>query len=69
MVPMPACPICKSAAQPAETNRAAPFCSERCKLIDLGSWLGEGYRIPEGAPPVRPPAPANAERKRNRRSA
>lgn len=23
----------------------APFCSERCKLIDLGNWLGESYRI------------------------
>jgi endogenous inhibitor of DNA gyrase (YacG/DUF329 family) len=25
-----------------------PFCSERCRLIDLGRWLGEGYRIPAG---------------------
>jgi endogenous inhibitor of DNA gyrase (YacG/DUF329 family) len=23
-----------------------PFCSDRCKLIDLGRWLGESYRIP-----------------------
>jgi uncharacterized protein len=23
-----------------------PFCSERCRLIDLGRWLGENYRIP-----------------------
>ena len=30
----------------------APFCSERCKLIDLGNWLGESYRIAgdEGVP-------------------
>ena len=43
------CPICK---QPAEPDRAAnpygPFCSRRCKMIDLGRWLGEGYRIPAG---------------------
>jgi endogenous inhibitor of DNA gyrase (YacG/DUF329 family) len=28
-----------------------PFCSERCRLIDLGRWLGEDYRVqaePEG---------------------
>ncbi|MEW7980525.1 MAG: DNA gyrase inhibitor YacG [gamma proteobacterium symbiont of Phacoides pectinatus] len=30
-----------------------PFCSERCRLIDLGEWLDEGYRVTEteaGAP-------------------
>lgn len=26
-----------------------PFCSDRCKLIDLGSWLDEEYRIEESA--------------------
>ena len=29
----------------------APFCSERCKLIDMGHWFDEGYRISE---PLRP---------------
>jgi uncharacterized protein len=24
-----------------------PFCSERCKLADLGRWLSEGYRVPD----------------------
>jgi len=23
-----------------------PFCSRRCRIIDLGRWLGEGYRVP-----------------------
>lgn len=23
-----------------------PFCSERCRLLDLGAWLGDRYRIP-----------------------
>jgi endogenous inhibitor of DNA gyrase (YacG/DUF329 family) len=36
-----------------------PFCSERCKLADLGRWLSEGYRVPEEAardePPAEPP--------------
>jgi endogenous inhibitor of DNA gyrase (YacG/DUF329 family) len=28
-------------------NEWRPFCSERCKLIDLGAWASEEYRIPE----------------------
>jgi hypothetical protein len=28
-----------------------PFCSERCKLVDLGKWLGEEYRISEPLQP------------------
>jgi len=27
-----------------------PFCSKRCRTIDLGRWLGEGYRIGGGEP-------------------
>jgi len=27
-------------------NRYRPFCSERCKLIDLGDWAMERYRVP-----------------------
>jgi endogenous inhibitor of DNA gyrase (YacG/DUF329 family) len=30
----------------AESHTAFPFCSERCKLIDLGAWLDAEYRIP-----------------------
>jgi endogenous inhibitor of DNA gyrase (YacG/DUF329 family) len=30
---------------PAEST-ALPFCSERCRTIDLGRWLGEAYRMP-----------------------
>jgi endogenous inhibitor of DNA gyrase (YacG/DUF329 family) len=40
------CPICKKDVVPRAENPAFPFCSERCKLIDLGKWLGEGYAIP-----------------------
>jgi uncharacterized protein len=29
-----------------ETSRYRPFCSERCKMIDLGAWATESYRIP-----------------------
>lgn len=34
-----------------EDNTSKPFCSERCKLIDLGSWASESYKVPaEQAP-------------------
>jgi len=40
------CPICrKGAALPAE-NRWFPFCSDRCKALDLSKWINEEYRIP-----------------------
>lgn len=40
------CPICRKPVPPREQNPAAPFCSPRCRTIDLGNWLGESYRIP-----------------------
>ncbi|MEW5769324.1 MAG: DNA gyrase inhibitor YacG [Pseudomonadota bacterium] len=41
-----ACPTCgKDVAWTAE-NAWKPFCSERCKLIDLGEWATEKYRVP-----------------------
>jgi endogenous inhibitor of DNA gyrase (YacG/DUF329 family) len=39
------CPICGKLAVPRAGNRAFPFCSDRCRLVDLGRWLGEEYRI------------------------
>lgn len=38
------CPTCRRAV--AADGKAFPFCSERCRLVDLGKWLGEEYRIP-----------------------
>ena len=43
---MPRCPTCRREAAPRTENRFFPFCSERCKLVDLGKWLGEEYRVP-----------------------
>lgn len=37
------CPICKQPV-PARSEHA-PFCSGRCRDVDLGTWLGEGYRL------------------------
>ena len=42
------CPNCKKEVQ-WEDNKWRPFCSERCKMIDLGTWAKEDYRISEGA--------------------
>ncbi len=41
------CPICGKRALFSPENPYRPFCSERCKLIDLGQWATESYRIPE----------------------
>lgn len=39
------CPICKQTVQ-WEGNPFRPFCSERCKMIDLDNWLEGRYRVP-----------------------
>lgn len=40
------CPSCGKAALFAPSNPWRPFCSERCRLTDLGAWATESYRIP-----------------------
>jgi uncharacterized protein len=42
---MPHCPVCKKEIAPRAKNPFFPFCSPRCRLIDLGKWLGGDYRI------------------------
>jgi endogenous inhibitor of DNA gyrase (YacG/DUF329 family) len=41
-----ACPVCRKPVPWTPASRWRPFCSERCRLIDLGEWLDEGHRIP-----------------------
>ena len=41
-----ACPSCSTEVEWSNTNLFRPFCSERCKLIDLGAWANEEYRVP-----------------------
>ena len=38
------CPRCKKPVQ-WTNNPFRPFCSERCKMIDLGAWANEDYRV------------------------
>ncbi|PWG65164.1 DNA gyrase inhibitor YacG [Sediminicurvatus halobius] len=40
------CPTCGTPVEWTDAARYRPFCSRRCKLIDLGEWLDERHRIP-----------------------
>jgi endogenous inhibitor of DNA gyrase (YacG/DUF329 family) len=40
------CPTCRQPAGERKVNRYFPFCSERCRLLDLGSWFEGRYRVP-----------------------
>ena len=40
-----ACPQCAKLVAWDSKNKWRPFCSERCRLIDLGAWASESYRI------------------------
>jgi hypothetical protein len=57
------CPICKkTVTDPNDSlkpNAHFPFCSDRCKLIDLGRWLDGKYQIP-----VEPEEPADADKEK-----
>ncbi len=51
------CPACRGPALFAPGNRWRPFCSERCRSLDLGAWASEAYRVPS----ENPPDPGDAE--------
>jgi len=44
------CPHCGKSVEWSSASPYRPFCSERCKLIDLGAWASETYRIPAEEP-------------------
>lgn len=52
------CPHCGKVATYSPENKYRPFCSERCKLIDLGDWADEKHRVPG-----EPANPEDIERK------
>ena len=41
------CPTCRRPVEWSEQSTYRPFCSDRCRLIDLGAWLTEQHKIPE----------------------
>jgi endogenous inhibitor of DNA gyrase (YacG/DUF329 family) len=40
------CPTCQRLVEWSEASPFRPFCSERCKMIDLGAWFAEKHVIP-----------------------
>jgi hypothetical protein len=40
------CPVCAKPVEWRPESRWRPFCSERCRRIDLGAWANEEYRVP-----------------------
>lgn len=56
------CPTCRKPAVFSPANRWRPFCSERCRTVDLGAWATEQFRVPaqpspDGAPEGEPEPP------------
>jgi endogenous inhibitor of DNA gyrase (YacG/DUF329 family) len=41
-----ACPTCGAPVSRTPESKFRPFCSERCRTIDLATWANESYRIP-----------------------
>ena len=58
------CPTCGKAAE-WKDNPFRPFCSERCKLIDLGHWVDEDYRVPGQSISKEPKAENEEEERTN----
>jgi len=55
-----ACPQCgKDVIWNKDVSPFRPFCSERCKLIDLGQWASETYSVPVSGDPEESPADDN----------
>ena len=45
------CPRCGTPVEWGPASPFRPFCSERCKLLDLGAWASESYRVAAVDPP------------------
>jgi hypothetical protein len=56
-----ACPTCRREIEWLASNPWRPFCSERCKLVDLGAWLSEQHAIPGEPLPDNPGAAADQD--------
>ncbi|MBE7420616.1 MAG: DNA gyrase inhibitor YacG [Ideonella sp.] len=49
------CPVCARRTIYSEANRWRPFCSERCRTVDLGAWASEQFRVVEASAPEESP--------------
>ncbi len=48
------CPACAGLSLYSPNNPYRPFCSARCKGVDLGAWASEEFKLPDGTPPDEP---------------
>ena len=46
MIKFVKCPTCQKKVEWSDRSKFKPFCSERCRLIDLGDWAAEKHAIP-----------------------
>jgi len=51
---MERCPSCRARVKPKQENEAFPFCSARCRAVDLARWFTGSYRVP--GPPAEVPS-------------
>ncbi len=56
------CPACQRAVPWTDASPFKPFCSERCKLMDLGGWASGQHRIPDEETPFSPPVDEESTR-------
>lgn len=59
----PTCPQCGQVIDASPANRYRPFCSKRCKLVDLGDWLDESNHIADPDGTVDPMAMGPTQRR------
>lgn len=55
MISVVKCPTCGKDVRWTPESRFRPFCSKRCKQIDLGAWAAEKYKIGSGEADETPP--------------
>ncbi len=48
------CPACAGQSLYSSANPYRPFCSARCKGVDLGAWASEEFKLPDNTPPDEP---------------
>lgn len=60
------CPTCGGDSVYSSANAYRPFCSERCKGIDLGAWASEGFKL-AAEPPLDDPLNGDHDRQPNPR--
>jgi endogenous inhibitor of DNA gyrase (YacG/DUF329 family) len=62
------CPACGKGVEWTDSHPHRPFCSERCRTIDLGAWAAERYRVPvvedKDEPDTHDPAGSGGEQSR-----